>query len=75
LGGFQEKSSALISCHCPAEFSSKPNQTHLSKLINVFRITIMLKVRQVYISARAKLSRTSLRGEPGGLDWTWRNDL
>jgi len=25
--------------HCPAEFSSNPDQTHLSKLIKVFRIT------------------------------------
>ncbi len=30
--------------HCPAEFNSNPNQTHLTKLINVFKITIKLTV-------------------------------
>jgi len=31
----------VLEGHCPAEFSSKsnPDQTHLSKLIKVFRIT------------------------------------
>ncbi len=29
--------------HFPAEFSSSPNQTHLSKLIKVFRITRTLQ--------------------------------
>ncbi len=28
-----------LESRCPAEFSSNPNQTHLNKLINVFRIT------------------------------------
>ncbi len=28
---------------CPAEFSSTPNQTHLTKLINVFKITRKLQ--------------------------------
>jgi len=27
-----------LEIHCPADFSSNPNQTHLNKLIEVFRI-------------------------------------
>ncbi len=30
--------------HFPAEFNSNPNQTHLSMLINVFRIIIKSQV-------------------------------
>ncbi len=29
--------------HCPAEFSSNPNQTYLNKLINVFKTTRKLQ--------------------------------
>ncbi len=28
-----------LEIHCPAEFSTNPNQTHLNKLIKIFRIT------------------------------------
>ncbi len=34
----QESSSLAHEIHFPAEFSSIPNQTHLSMLINFFRI-------------------------------------
>ncbi len=30
---------SVLECRCPLEFSSNPNQTHLNKLIKVFRIT------------------------------------
>ncbi len=29
----------MLEVHCPAEFSSKPNETHLKYLTKVFRIT------------------------------------
>jgi len=28
----------LLEAHCPAEFYSKPNQTHLNQLVKLFRI-------------------------------------
>ncbi len=34
----QEYSNLACEIHFPASFSSNPNQTHLSMLINVFRI-------------------------------------
>jgi len=36
-----------LEVHCPAEFCSNPNQTHLNKLIKVFRITRKLGCPQV----------------------------
>ncbi len=33
-----------LEVHFPAEFSSNPNQTHLNKLIKVFRINTKLQV-------------------------------
>ncbi len=35
--------SRVLEGRCPAEFSSNPNQTHLNKLINVFKITRKLQ--------------------------------
>ena len=35
----QGSSNLDLEIHFPAEFSSNPNQTHLNKLIKVFRIT------------------------------------
>ncbi len=34
----QGSSNLAHEIHCPAVFSSNPNQTHLSMLLNVFRI-------------------------------------
>jgi len=30
---------SVLEGHCPTEFSFNPNQTHMNKLIKVFRIT------------------------------------
>ncbi len=34
---------SVLEGHCLAEFSSNPNQTHLKKLISVFKITSKLQ--------------------------------
>ncbi len=34
---------SVLEGRCPAEFSSNPNQTHMNKLINVFKITRKLQ--------------------------------
>lgn len=34
-----DSSDPALECHCLGEFSSNPNQRHLSKLIKVFRDT------------------------------------
>ncbi len=33
----------VLEGHCPANFSSNPNQTHLNQLIKLFRITSKLQ--------------------------------
>ncbi len=40
---YHSYSSSVLDNHCPAEFSSYPDQTHLNKLINVFQITRKLQ--------------------------------
>jgi len=41
----QDFSNSVLEGRCPAEFISNPDQTHLSKLTNVFRI-----IRQSQVS-------------------------
>ncbi len=36
-------STLVLEGHCPANFSSNPNQTHLNQLIKMFRITSKLQ--------------------------------
>ncbi len=39
----QALSTLVLEGHCPANFSSNPNQTHLNQLIKLFRITSKLQ--------------------------------
>jgi len=51
-------SNSVLEGRCPAEFSSNPDQKHLSKLIKVFRITIGWTYRLELNSAGQPPSRT-----------------
>jgi len=51
-------SNSVLEGRCPAEFSSNPDQTHLSKLIKVFRITRNFQ-EVCLIRVGAKLCRTA----------------
>ncbi len=39
----QGQATSVLEGQCPAEFSSNPNQAHMKKLINVFKITRKLQ--------------------------------
>ncbi len=43
LGLRQGLATSVLEGRCPVEFSSNPNQTHLKKLIDVFKITRKLQ--------------------------------
>jgi len=53
----QRWATSVLEGHCPTKFSFNPNQTHLNKLIKVFRIRWFFRVG-------AKLCRTG-SGPPG----------
>ncbi len=43
----QAFSTLVLEGHCPVNFSSNPNQTHLNQLIKLFRITSKLQAGEV----------------------------
>ncbi len=53
----QESSTLVLKVHFPAEFHSNTNQTHLNKLIKVFRIESYRQVSMIKLGAKLSTAR------------------